>query len=122
MALSGIIAKYKKELICDLAEVYGIFDYKSVPVPLLITLVTGLRADSRVMMAISGQSLKPNEFLMATIIDRLNLLLWTKTKDAEKGRNRPKSIIDNFTRNNDVSSFRNKEDFEIAKKKILGGT
>lgn len=73
-------------------------------------------------MAISGQTLNLNEFLMATIIDRLNLLLWAKTKDAEKGRNRPKSIIENFTRNNDVSSFRNKEDFERAKKKILGGT
>ena len=73
-------------------------------------------------MAISGQTLNLNEFLMATIIDRLNLLLWTKTKDAEKGRNRPKSIIDNFTRSNDVSSFRKKEDFERAKKKILGGT
>lgn len=109
-------------MICDLAEVYGIFDYKSLPVPLLITLVTGLRADSRVMMAISGQTLNLNEFLMATIIDRLNLLLWAKTKDAEKGRNRPKSIIENFTRNNDVSSFRNKEDFERAKKNILGGT
>lgn len=99
-----------------------IFDYKSIPVPLLITLVTGLRADTRVMMAISGQTLNLNEFLMATIIDRLNLLLWAKTKDAEKGRNRPKSIIENFTRNNDVSSFRNKEDFERAKKNILGGT
>lgn len=108
-------------MICDLAEVYGIFDYQSIPVPLLITLVTGLRADSRVMMAISGQNLNLNEFLMATIIDRLNLILWTKTKDAEKGRNRPKSIIDNFARTNDVSSFRNKEDFERAKKKILGG-
>lgn len=73
-------------------------------------------------MAISGQTLNLNEFLMATIIDRLNLLLWTKTKDAEKGRNRPKSIIDNFARNNDVSSFRNKEDFERAKRNILGGT
>lgn len=90
--------------------------------PLLITLVTGFRADTRVMMAISSQTLNLNEFLMATIIDRLNLLLWTKTKDAEKGRNRPKSIIDNLTRNNDVSSFRNKEDFERAKKKILGDT
>lgn len=108
-------------MICDLAEVYGIFDYQSIPVPLLITLVTGLRADSRVMMAISGQNFNLNEFLMATIIDRLNLILWTKTKDAEKGRNRPKSIIDNFARTNDVSSFRNKEDFERAKKKILGG-
>ena len=109
-------------MICDLAEVYGIFDYKSVHVPLLITLVTGLRADTRVMMAISGQTLNLNEFLMATIIDRLNLILWTKTKDAEKGKNRPKSIIDNFARTNDVSSFRNKEDFERTKKKILGGT
>lgn len=109
-------------MICDLAEVYGILDYKSVPVPLLITLVTGLRADTRVMMAISGQTLNLNEFLMATIIDRLNLLLWAKTKDAEKGRNRPKSIIENFARTNDVSSFRNKEDFERAKKNILGGT
>lgn len=89
--------------------------------PLLVTLVTGLRADTRTMMAISGQSLTLNEFLMATIIDRLNLLLWTKTKDAEKGRNRPKSIIDSFTKNTDISSFKNKEDFERTKEKIIGG-
>lgn len=30
--------------------------------------------------------------LLATVVDQLNLLLWSKTKDGEKGRNRPSSI------------------------------
>lgn len=73
------------------------------------------------MMALSGQTLTLDEVLMTSIIDRLNLLLWSKTKDAEKGRNRPKSILDSLTKNNDISKFKNKEDFERAKKKIVGG-
>lgn len=73
------------------------------------------------MMALSGQTLTLDEVLMTSIIDRLNLLLWSKTKDAEKGRNKPKSILDDLSKNNDISKFKNKEDFERAKKKIVGG-
>lgn len=30
--------------------------------------------------------------LLAEVVDRLGLLLWAKTKDGQKGRNRPKPV------------------------------
>lgn len=34
-----------------------------------------------------------NTFLLASMVDHLAFLSWTKTRDAEKGKNKPKSIL-----------------------------
>ena len=41
-------------LICDLAETYHIFDYRSLPVQLVATLSVGLRDNSRIKMRAAG--------------------------------------------------------------------
>ena len=48
MILADMVTEYPDELTCDMAETYGIFDIKRVPVRLLATLAVGLRDDSRV--------------------------------------------------------------------------
>jgi len=107
-------------LICDFAETYQIYDYKRLPVQLVAVLAVGLRDNSRIKMKLSGIHVAPDMLLMTTIVDQLNLLLWTKTKDAAKGRNRPKSILGNFAKSNNAeSSFETGEDFEKARNKIL---
>ena len=44
----------KDALLCDLAETYHIYDYKSLPCKMVATFSCGLRADSRIKMKIAG--------------------------------------------------------------------
>jgi hypothetical protein len=66
-----MMAKYPDELTCDMAETYGVFDIKRVPVKLLATLAVGLRDDSRVMMAKRGARVDDKTLLLAQIVDML---------------------------------------------------
>ena len=87
-----MLAVDRTALICDLAETYGILDYKVLPVETLAALSVGLRENSRIKMKLSGAKVKPDFLLLAAAVDRLSLLVWSKTKDAEKGRKREKFI------------------------------
>lgn len=79
-------------MICDLAETYGILDYRSVPARLLGTLLVGLREDSRLMQAYAGTRGSLEQIMLASLIDSMNLLLWSRTEDGRKGRNKPTRI------------------------------
>lgn len=79
----------RKSLVCDLAETYGIFDFKGVPVPLLGTLVAGLRDDSRIGRKINGVHGSTVELLLAELIDSVNALVYGLL--AEEGTQRPES-------------------------------
>lgn len=81
-------------MICDLAETYHIYDYKAVPVQLLATLVSGLRDGSRVKTKLSGARAPMDILLLAAAVDRLSMLLWAQSKDGQKGRNMPPSIVE----------------------------
>ena len=104
-------------LICDLAETYNIFDYKKLALNELAILACGLRDDSRIKLKMSENILSPNQFLLAGIQDRLSLLVYSKTKDAEKGKNYPKLILDSFE--NKVDSFSSGEDFMKERERIM---
>lgn len=111
-------------LICDLAETYQIYDYRQLPLQMVAVFSYGLRDDSRIKMSISKQSVPLETMLLAGLSDRLSLLLWTKTKDAERGRNRPGSILDSLTNVKKESSqltFASGEEFEQMRLKILEG-
>lgn len=64
------------------------------PPDLVGVLVFGLRDDSRIKMNIMDSKLTTSQILEARMVDALNLLVWSKTEDAKKGRNRPKSILE----------------------------
>ena len=71
-------------------------------------------------MKLSGAKLPPNILLLSGIVDRLNLLLWSKTKDGSKGVNKPKSILDElYNKESDVSAFTSGEDFEKERNKLI---
>lgn len=84
---------YPDEFTCDMAETYGIFDVKRVPVSLLATLAVGLRDNSRVKRAISGTKYDDTTLLLACIADRIRWLQWSKTTDAAEGINNPGTPI-----------------------------
>lgn len=111
-------------MICDLAETYHVFNYRELPVKLLATLVAGLRADSRIKMAINGTKVPTETLIMASIYDRLNQWIWMNTKDGRDGANEPKSLVEALTsaeKENDLVSFDNGEDFDAAYQRIIGG-
>lgn len=110
-------------LVCDLAETYGIFDYESLPVQTVATLSIGLRGDSRIKLAAAGTKLSLTDTLLATVADYLALILWAKTKDGQKNRNRPKSIRDALengnNKGNDIIGFNSPEEFEAMRESLL---
>ena len=113
----------EEALICDLAETYGIFNMESLPVQTVATLSIGLRGDSRIKLAAAGRKVGTTDALLATIADYLAMIFWTKTKDGQKGRNRPKSIreaLENGNKkDNEIVGFESVEEFEQAREALL---
>lgn len=110
-------------LICDLAETYGILNYRALPVGLLATLCSGLREDSRIKLKLMGMKASMETILLASAVDKLAFLVWSRTKDAEEGRNPPDSIVSILTghaKEKDIISFSTKEEFEAAKARMQG--
>ncbi len=114
----------EQSLICDFAETYSIYNYKSLPLKLVATLASGLSGDSRIKRKLSGLNHSIDTLLLACIVDRLSLLLWRDTKDASKGKNKPESMYELLTSSSkDVSeshdSFNSGKEFERERQRIL---
>ena len=100
------------------------FDYRSLPVPLMATLAVGLRDDSRVKVAASDTRVSGERLLLAAIVDYLAILVWSKTKDGQKNKNKPKSLYEALTgkvKEDNIVSYNSPEDFERARERILRG-
>ena len=118
-----MISLDENALICDLAETYQIYDYKQLP-PLTVAVFSyGLRSDSRIKMKMSDQSVPLETLLLANLNDKINLLVWFKTKDAQKNHNRPVSILDSIqnkpSKERDVSAFSSGEEFENRRNELI---
>lgn len=122
-----MISADEDALICDLAETYGILNYKALPVSLLATLSAGLRENSRIKMTLNKMTVPTDTLLLASAVDKLALILWSKTEDGANGQNRPKSITAYLMGHKDenkdgvILTFDTAEDFENAREKILKG-
>lgn len=119
-----MLANDRDALACDLAETYGILDMNSLPVSQLATLASGLREDSRSRMRMSDTTLPPNTLLLAAAVDRLSLLLWSRTKDALHGHNRPASVLALLlgeTTHKKSTGFATAAEYEAARQAILRG-
>lgn len=99
----------------DFAEYYGITDMDRLPVEIKATLAAGLRRDSRSVMEAAGEKITLTETLLALAVDDLNTLIWMRSEDGGKGRNRPASILKtliNGPKPRETKSFRSTEAFE----------
>ena len=118
-----MINENEDALICDLAETYGIYDYRSLPARTVATLAVGLRGDSRIKMHLSGEALSFEQLMMVKIYDLLNWIAWTKTKKAEKGQGLPERLEDRIRKQilekSDVVQFESGEDFEKERNRLL---
>lgn len=117
-----MIALDEDAFICDMAETYQIYDYKRVPVKLLGILAAGLRDNSRIMQKLNGVRGSNTDFLLAGILDSLNTLVWFRTKDGMKGRNRPESIVEKLLaqeKEKEELVFESPEAFDKERERLL---
>lgn len=71
------------------------------------------QADSRLTTA---------ETLLAAAVDRLSMLVWMQSKDGQRGKNRPRSILSEINSADEKPvAFRTAADFELARQKLLKG-
>lgn len=117
----------REALLCDLAETYGIYDLRAVPVPTLAMFAAGLRENSRIKSILSGNQLPRSELLLAAAVDRLSMLVWGMSQDAKRGANRPKSILatllgEEEKSSDDITTFETADDFNAAWAKATGVT
>lgn len=106
-------------LICDLAETYQIFDYRSLPVNLVATLSAGLRDDARIKLKAAGAPASLETIILAAIADNLTMLRAGMDK---KNRGKPflfTEVIRGETKDK-AKGFRSVADFEAALKRIRG--
>lgn len=88
-----MIGADRDALVCDLAETYGVLDWRALPVRSLATLASGLGEHSRIKRKISGSRATTTEVLLAAAVDKLSTLIWFQTEDGHAGRNRPPSVL-----------------------------
>ena len=110
-------------LVCDLAESYGIYDWRSLSVKTVATLSFGLRNNSRIKEKLNGRPyIDQNTILLAGLIDRVSYLI-----AGLSGSKAPPSIVaellgsEEDKNENGLRSFSSGEEFERARMKIIGG-
>lgn len=71
-------------------------------------------------MKLSNSEIDVNRLLMASMLDQLNFLAWAKTKNAQRGTNKPKSVVASLLdTKKDFVAFDSVEEFERARDMIL---
>ena len=107
-------------LICDLAETYQIYDYRSLPVKLVATLSAGLRDDARIKLKAADSPVSLDTIILAAIADNLTMLRAGMDK---KNRGKPflfSEALRGEKKKQKVRGFRTAEEFEAALKRIRG--
>lgn len=118
-----MIAVDEDALSCDLAETYGIFNWRALPIEQIAVLAIGLREDSRIKMAIEKSRIPLSITLQAAILDHLRLLIWRDSADAAHGGSCPDSVLEMLTGaepQRDTLGFDSPQAFEAYRAKILG--
>lgn len=92
----------------------------------MATFTVGLKQDSRVKMLLSKQTITLDQILLARICDELAFISWSKTKDGQRNRNRPESVLNNLLNANkktekEINSYASGDDFKDAWDSIIGG-
>lgn len=121
-----MVQESETALICDFAEYYHVLDWHGLPLQTAAALASGLREDSRSMMRLTKSKVSSDTMLKALMVDRLGLLVWAKSKDAQKNKNRPPSILDIMLRSDEpadkkTKAFATSAEFEAARARLLKG-
>lgn len=105
-----------------MAEIYGVFDWRALPLATAATLAQGLPPSSRVARKLSGLAADNTELLLAIIADRVGHIAWMFSKDGQDGNNHPTSILAAIAGTGRApDGFDSGEDFIAAWTAIMGG-
>ena len=116
----------EEELISDLAEEYNLHVSefgvplkdiygRELPPSWVAALSCNLREDSRIKLKIANRKIGLEQILLSTIADRLGILIWQRTRNGQKNRNKPKSLLETLLgekKREDLEAFEDKESFE----------
>lgn len=116
-----MVALDEDAFVCDLAETYGVIDYRALPLQTVATLGLGLSWDSRIRQKKTGIIVPLQTFLLAQAVDGINMLCWLNSVDGEKNRNRPASIAEKLKVEEETNEgqFADADDFESMRKRLL---
>lgn len=59
----------------------------------MATLACGLSEDSRSKRRLTGARIKLDTLLIASLVDRVSVLAWRQTKDGQRGKRPPESVV-----------------------------
>lgn len=118
-----MIATDEGALRCDFAETYHILDHRALPARQAALFACGLPEGSRIVRKISGAKAPPETLLLALIADALRVLIWQNTEDGHKGRNVPRSILDQLAGEKAGSGlgFESAEEFDAWRASMMNG-
>lgn len=120
-----MLAADRDALVCDLAETYGILEYRALPAGLLAVLASGLRENARIRQTLAAQPADTHTLLLAAMVDRLSFLAWAQTKQAQQGTGRPPSVLQALLGQPHAPggpvAFDTAADYEAARARILKG-
>lgn len=122
MFLADILNDSEDLMICDLAETYGILDYKQIKPNILAVLVIGLPKDSRIMRKVSNAKLGYKDSVLALIFDALQVIAYNQGH--KKGAKRPESLYKRLTaedKKDEYMTFTSPEEFERWRKEHING-
>lgn len=111
-------------MVCDLAETYGVLDWRALPATRLAALCAGLREDSRVMMRLRGENADLKAQLLAACLDALNVLAWQHSRYGRTGENFPPSVLARLMRTeahkDESQGFESPAEYEAAWEALTG--
>ena len=108
-----MLAADEAALICDFAETYHIYDYRSLPLKTAAALASGLGSDSRIKRKISGSKIPVNTALLAILADGVHHLIWMLAPNSDSIQ-KPASIYEALTgykKSSEVAGFDSGDDF-----------
>lgn len=113
-------------LICDLAETYRIYDYRSLPARMVATFSVGLRENSRIKMEMANMKYPFDTLLLAAILDGINIRNWMGIKSSGNEADKPQSVIRKLLgieqeEEKDKVLFDTAEEYEQERRKLLEG-
>lgn len=92
----------------------------------MAVLVFGLNENSRIKKKYSKSKISVEQTLLAMMVDDLNFIAWTKTKDAKHGKYKQKSVLkilqgEYDKEKDDLQSFKTIEEYEDYMKQFIEG-
>ena len=114
----------KDALLCDLAETYGVFDFRALPLMTIATLASGLRDSSRIKHKMNSLTEVPAEYTLVHIADAMSVLLSGLAGDGKETPPLYADVMAGKHKNNgkkEKQGFDSIEAFEAARKRFIDG-